>query len=501
MFKKSRGSRTIPAAGGDRHPIGPRTTVSRLIPTKLGVLIAVLASAGMVASGSAAATPGADAPQTFGGANWVGAWSATPMAALGPDNTLGTPLTFTNQTLRQIIHPHISGDTARIRLSNRYGTVPVTFRDVYLGQQVPGTDTLPAGLGVPPLPTSVTNFPGQLVSAATLAGAVQGAAVVPGSNKPVTFAGAGSITIAPGQDAYSDPIAFPVQALHNLVVSFYLPTFTGAATQHTIGNQINYLALGDVSNANPVLPIGSAPFVPNGISYYFLSGVNVVGGLAARTVVSLGDSITDGLMSTINANHRYPDALARRLQASPYYRDVSVLNEGVAGQRVLYDNIGPSTLHSLDLNVLSRPDVKYVIVESGINDLANPPFIGIPGRHPEPISAQQVIDGMQQIIDDAHAHGVKVYATTITPSGNLANPARGLFETYSLPEVVAKRHAVNDWIRTSGAADAVIDFDALLRDPLNPDSLNPVYASVDNLHPNDAGYALMGNSINLSLFN
>lgn len=450
------------------------------------------------AGAGAAATPPALA-QAVAADKWVGSWSATPLAALGPDNTLGMPLTYVNQTLRQILRPNFSGDTARIRLTNRYGTAPITFKDARIAKQVPGTGELPLGLGIPLVPISTDNFPGQLVSAATLAGAVQGAAFVVGSSRPLTFGGSTSVTIPPGQDRYSDPVAFPVRALENVMVSFYLPTLTGASTQHTIGNQINYLAVGNVTDVNP-LPLTSLPFAPNGISYYFLSGLDVLTRPSARTVVALGDSITDGLMSTINANNRYPDFLAERLRASSTYRDVSVLNEGVSGQRVLFDNIGPSTLNSLEQNVLSRPDVRYVIVGSGMNDVANPPFIGIPGRHPERISAEQVIAGLRQLIDRAHARGIKVFATTITPSGNLLSPARGLFPTYSMPDVVAKRQAVNHWIRTSKAADAVIDFDAVLRDPLNPDALKPAYASADNLHPNDAGYRLMADSINLALF-
>lgn len=445
------------------------------------------------------AAPSASAQATTAD-KWVGSWSATPLPAPGPDNTLGMPLTYVNQTLRQIIRPNFSGDTARIRLSNRYGTTPITFTDARIAKQVPGTGELPVGLGTPLVPISTDDFPGQLVSPATLSAAVQGAAFVVGSSRRLMFGGSSSVTIAPGQDRWSDPLPFPVRALENLMVSFYLPTLTGESTQHTIGNQVNYVAPGNVTDVNP-LPLTSLPFAPNGISYYFLSGLDVLVRPSARTVVALGDSITDGLMSMINANNRYPDYLAERLRANSTYRDVSVLNEGVAGQRFLFDNIGPSTLKSLELNVLSRSDVKYLIVEAGINDLANPPFLGIPGRHPEPICAQQVIDGMRQLIDRAHARGIKVYATTITPSGNLANPARGVFPTYSLPEVIAKRHAVNNWIRTGGAADAVIDFDAVIRDPLNPDALKPAYTSADNLHPNDAGYKLLADSINLALFN
>ncbi len=483
-----------------RHGTAPPSLSA--IPRKWGVLVLTLslAALGLTAAESTATAAPLEATQTTTD-NWVGSWSATPMTPLGPDNTLGMPLTFVNQTLRQIVRPHLSGEVARVRLTNRYGTQPITFRDAKIAKQVPGTDNLPAGLGLPPLPTSINDFPGQLVSAATLAGAVQGAAFVPGSSKPLTFGGATSITIPAGQDRYSDPVPFAVRALENLVIDFYVPNLTGAATQHTIGNQINYLALGNVSGVNPALPLTSVPFLPSGISYYFLSGVDVVGSATARSVVTLGNSITDGLMSTINANNRYPDFLTERLQSSTAYKNVSVLNEGVAGQRLLFNNIGPSTLNSLDLNVLSRTDVKYIVLEVGINDLANPPFIGIPGRHPERITAQQVINGMQQVITAAHARGLKVYATTITPSGDLTFPARGLFTTFSLPDVVAKRLAVNNWIRTSGAADAVIDFDATIRDPLNPNSLRIPFASVDNLHPNDAGYKLLADSIDLSLFN
>lgn len=445
-----------------------------------------------------AATPSASARATAAD-KWVGSWSATPLAPLGPDNTLGTSFTYADQTLRQIFRPNFSGDTARVRLTNRYGTAPVTFTDARIAKQVPGTGELPPGLGIPVPPISTDDFPGQLVSPATLAGAAQGAAYVVGSSRPLTFGGSNSVTIPPGQDRYSDPVTFPVRALENLMVSFYLPSLTGASTQHTVGNQINYVAAGNVTDANP-LPLTSLPFAPNGISYYFLSGLDVLTRPSARTVVALGDSITDGLMSTINANNRYPDYLAERLRAGSAYRDVSVLNEGVSGQRVLFDNIGPSTLNSLEQNVLSRPDVRYVIVGAGMNDVANPPFIGIPGRHPERISAEQVIEGLRRLIDRAHARGVKVFATTITPSGNPLSPARGVFPTYSMPDVVAKRRAVNQWIRTSGAADAVIDFDAVIRDPLNPDALKPAYASADNLHPNDDGYRLLADSIDLSLF-
>ncbi|WP_018334396.1 GDSL-type esterase/lipase family protein [Actinomycetospora chiangmaiensis] len=191
-------------------------------------------------------------------------------------------------------------------------------------------------------------------------------------------------------------------------------------------------------------------------------------------------------MSTINANHRYPDYLAQGLAG----RNISVINQGVAGQRLLFDNIGPSSLNSFGLNVVNLPRVRAIILQVGINDLANPPFIGAPGRHPERISAQQVIDGMKQFIDMARSRGIVVFATTITPSGDLTWPARGLFETYSLPDVVAKRLAVNAWIRESRYAP-VIDFDKALLDPANPNSLRPDLASAGNLHPNDKGYQVM----------
>ena len=427
--------------------------------------------------------------------DWIGTWEATPLPAPGLKNTLGVPLAFVDQTLRMIVQPHFAGDKVRIKLSNKYGTEPVTFSDAYVGHQGSGANELPGDL-----PASLAHLPGQLVGqlvgAPTLAGAVQGAGVVPGSNVPLSFDGDRSVTIAPGDSVYSDAADIPVAPGRNLTVSFYVPHLSGLATQHTIGNQVNYVGLGDSSSHTSDLG-----FVPDGISYYFLSALDVAADADdARTVVALGDSLTDGLMSTVNANHRYPDFLAQRLRDSDDQRDVSVVNEGVAGQRVLFDNIGPSALHSLRDNVIGRPGVKYVILQDGINDLANPPFLGPPGAHPERVSAQQLIEGFKQFIALAHEHGIKVYATTITPSGDLSRPARGLFETYSLPEVVKKRLEVNDWIRHSGAADAVIDFDEALRDPNSPNSIKPELASADNLHPNDAGYKVMAETVDLSLF-
>ena len=465
---------TIPRGGrAPRH--GGRTVARRG-----GVLVAALVAMASVLLGVA---PAAVAhPTTWGassGGSLIGTWAATPLTPPGLDNTLGVPMTFTNQTLREIVYPHFSGPGTRITLSNRYGTTPVTFTDVRLGKQAPGATTISPGL-----PTVPTNVPGQLVGPQTLAGAVQGAAIVPGSNVPVTFGGSPSVTIPAGGTVSSDVSKYATTAFQPIAVSAFLSGTSATVTQHTIGNQVNYAAPGKMSdNAT------SAGFAPTGISYSFLSNVDVTNSTNASTVVALGDSLTDGLMSTVNANHRYPDYLAQGLAS----HNVSVINQGVAGQRLLYDNIGPSSLNSFGLNVAGAPRVRAIILQVGINDLANPPFIGVPGRHPEPITADQVIAGMKKFIDTARSRGIVVIGTTITPSGDVTRPARGLFETYSLPDVVAKRAAVNNWIRTSKYAP-YIDFDKALLDPASPNSLRPDLASADNLHPNDKGYKVMADT-------
>ncbi len=388
--------------------------------------------------------------------SWVGAWGASPIQPLGPNNTLGTPLQFVNQTIRSIVNPHLAGQTVRIRISNKFGNQPITFTSVFIGNGVGG--------GSP--------------------------AIVPGTNTPLTFSGSSSVTIQPGNRVYSDPAPLRVQPFQDLVISYYTPSLTGPATQHTNAQQLSYVAAGNQASAT------TGAYLPDGESWYFLTDVDVTASTNAGSVVTLGNSITDGLESTINANHRYPDFLAQRLQASGTQSCLSVVNEGIAGNRVLYPNIGPSTVNRLQSDVLSQPNVRAIILEDGINDLADPPFLDPTGT--QQVTAQQVYNGLVQIANQAHARGIKVFATTLTPSGDLADPARPPFTTYSTPQVEAKRNALNQLIRNNGGVfDGVFDFELAVANPANHNEFNPIYANVDNFHPNDLGYQQLANTVNL----
>jgi lysophospholipase L1-like esterase len=255
-----------------------------------------------------------------------------------------------------------------------------------------------------------------------------------------------------------------------------------AETYHAFADQDNFVAEGDVSGA------ASLPQPTTLTSWYFVDGVDVPAADGSRAIVTLGDSITDGAHSTINTNQRWPDVLAARLKQEHGMENVSVLNEGIGGNRVLNETAGPSAVTRLDRDVLAQNGVKYVIVLESINDIGRLSHLTAPE---DDINAQQLEFGLKQIADAAHEHGIKAYGATLTPYGG-AN--------YSSEKGEQVREAVNDWIRTSGTFDGVIDFDQITRDPANPTRFNPAYDSGDHLHPNDAGYKAMGAGIDLKLF-
>ncbi len=376
---------------------------------------------------------------------WVGTWST---ALHGPDAGVGiTNPGFGNQTLRQIVHTSVGGDRVRVRLS--------TF----------GAEAL-------------------VVGAARIALRDSGAAIVPGSDRVLTFSGNPSITIPPSGVVLSDPVDLDVPALGDLAISLFVPAAaTGPATWHFEGLQTNYVSPpGDFTASTDM------PFATTTQAWFWLAGVEVTTSKQTGVIVALGDSITDGTASTPDTNNRWPNHLAERLMAQPGNHKMGVLDEGIAGNRVLQDVIGPNALSRLDRDVLVQTGVTHVVVLEGINDIGFGAF-----GFPVP-TADEIIAGHRQLIARAHARGLTIYGATLTPFEGTTFPG------YFTPAGEVKRQAVNAWIRTGGEYDGVIDFDKATRDPSHPTQLLPAYDSGDHLHPNDAGYQAMANAIDLKLF-
>jgi lysophospholipase L1-like esterase len=374
--------------------------------------------------------------------HWVGTWTASPQG-------VGAPIQINGQTVREIVHTSLGGERVRVRFSNAYGTS------------------------------------GLVIGSAHVAISTGGASISSTTDRVLTFNGSPTITIPAGALVVSDPVTLNVPALRDLAVSLYLPENVAATTQHPVGLQTTYVsASGDFTGA-AIEPTTTTQ------SYYFLTGVEVSASNRARAIVTLGDSVTDGFGSTPDTNQRWPNLLAERLQSQWATSRLAVLNAGVSGNRVLHDFVGTSALARLDRDTLVQTGVKYVIVGEGNNDLLIPGLIDNPA---EVVTVAQIIQGHRQMIDRAHALGLRIYGSTLTPVEGYPFPG------FWTPDLEAKRQAVNHWIRTSQAYDAVIDFDKLLRDPSHPSRLLAAYDSGDHLHPNDGGYRTMADAIDLSLF-
>jgi lysophospholipase L1-like esterase len=375
---------------------------------------------------------------------WVGTWASAPLldAHGKPADQLVAPGT-TGVTLREVVHVSIGGETVRVRFSNLYGTDPL------------------------------------VIGAAQIAQALKGAAVAPGSGKPLTFHGQPSVSIPAGALAVSDAVPFKFAPLADLTVSFYLPSPSGPVTEHQLGNATSYHAPGNVvSNETLETPTTLT-------SWEYLNGIDTLASADAGAVITIGDSITDGAKSTIDTNQRWPDELARRLQADPKYRHLAVLNEGISGNKLLLDGAGPNVLARFDRDVIAQSGAKYLLILEGIND------IGRLHTVPDGATAADLIFALDQMILRAHAHGIAVIGCTLTPYHGAG---------YYTENGEAIRKAVNDWIRTSGSFDGVVDFEAAVRDPEHPDTFLPADDPGDHLHPNDAGYKVMGDAIDLKLF-
>ncbi|MEU1403024.1 SGNH/GDSL hydrolase family protein [Streptomyces sp. NPDC005728] len=391
---------------------------------------------------SAAARPtGSPAAGTAGG-TWSGTWGTAPAPA-APDGTSRTG--FDDRTVRMIVHTSVGGGELRLRLSNAHGT-----RDLVLGRVTVGR-----------------------------AESSHAATAVPGSLHTVTFGGAFGTTVPAGADAVSDPLPYDVPAGADLMVSVHLPRPTGPATWHWLAQQTSYVSEpGDHTG-----DAGAAAFTGAESSWFFLTGVDVRGAATRGTVVALGDSQTDGSGSTLNDNGRWTDAFARRLAADPATRGLGVLNKGIGGNRVLRDGAeterpqrGTSALGRLDRDVLHQSGVRATVLYEGINDLQLAPYA----------RAEEVLAGLRTLADRLHARGIPVIVGTLTP-----------FEDSPLwtAEAERQRVALNAALRTSPDFDAVADFDAVVRDPADPQRVRAAYDSGDHIHLNDAGYRAVADAV------
>jgi lysophospholipase L1-like esterase len=393
-----------------------------------------------------------------GSSRWVATWSAAPIAP-GPttiDTLFQNPdrsRSFENQTIRHIVHTSVGGRRVRVRLSNAFGIEPLR------------------------------------VGAAQVALSNNLAAVYPGGRR-LTFSGQGGIVIPAGAVALSDAIDFDVPGDGDLAVSVYLPGITEPATYHELTMQTSFVAATGSGNLVAAADLPGAAATP---STFYLTVVEVQAADSVGTLVALGDSITQGAGSSQDLNRTWPDKLSDRLNQGR--ARLSVINQGVGCGRLLYDFCGPGGAARFDRDVLAVTGVKGVIVHLGLNDIMIPallPLFGHPEFGAETVSAADLITGLHQLTQRARARGIKIYGATLTPFGSSTIP--GLFT----PENEAKRQAVNRWIRTSGAFDGVVDFEAAVRDPANPSRTLPAY-DFDGVHLTDAGYAAMANAVNLSM--
>jgi lysophospholipase L1-like esterase len=383
--------------------------------------------------------------------HWVGSWAASQQI---PEERNTLPAAdLEDATLRQIVRLSIGGRQVRVLLSNAFGTAPLQIDAAHVA----------------------------------LAPAADASRITPASDRALTFDGAKGVLIPAGASYWSDPVTLDAPALARVAVSIHLPHAPERQTSHPGSRSTSYLVKGN-RVAEPVLT--GAKTIER---WYQLAGIQVSAPAAARAIVMLGDSITDGHGATTNGNDRWPDQLADRLQAVPALRGVGVLNHGIGGNRLLLDGLGPNALARFDRDVLAQPGVRYLIVLEGINDLGALNREAPATREGHATLVARMIGAYRQIVARARAAGIKAYGATILPDG--ASP-------YYHPDALdeADRQAVNAWIRRPGNFDAVIDFDAATRDPADPRRMRKAFDSGDGLHPSVAGYRAMAAAIPLSLF-
>jgi lysophospholipase L1-like esterase len=409
---------------------------------------AIFAFAAAVASSTAqTAGPATSAVPT----SWVASWG-TSQQIPEPANVLPADQ-LRDATLRQIVHLSIGDAALRIHISNAFGSEPLHLAGVHIAR--------------PQTPS--------------------GSAIDPATDRAVLFAGNPTLTIPAGAELLSDPLDFMVPPLSDLAVSIHYQVPPTVETGHPGSRATSYVVAGDQTAAATLL-------TPRAIDHWYqLSEIDVATSPTAAVIVALGDSTTDGHGATTNGNDRWTDVLAARLQALPDTRSTGVSNQGIGGNHLLTDGLGPSALARFDRDVLAPAGVRWLIVFEGVNDLGGLARNGEVPPADHAALVQKIEAAYQQIIDRAHAHGLRVYGATITPY-----VGSGYYHPGPLSE--ADRQAVNQWIRGEGHFDAVLDFDAAVRDPQHPDQYLPAFDCGDHLHPSPAGYKAMASAIALTLF-
>lgn len=427
------------------------------------------------------------------GQYWVASWGASqqipePRNALPADD-------MTDATIRQIVHLSLGGEQLRVRLSNAFGTTPLHLSAVHIAKPVSPASS----------------------------------SIVPGSDRALTFSGAPDVTIPAGAEYISDPVEYPMAPLSDLAITFYEEKPPAQETSHPGSRATTYYAHGDLVSAGE---LSGAKKIEH---WYTISGLDVAAASDAFAVVTLGDSITDGRAATTNGNDRWPDVLARKLQGAVKTRNISVVNAGTGGNRLLEDGLGPNVLARFDRDVLARAGVRYLIVLEGVNDLGTlhgvippasepphpaeagtapekaangaggasnesgaiqqrPPALNFPEATPEQHDelVRSMLAAYAQIVARAHAAGIRVIGATITPFGGSGYGRAKANE--------ADRQRINAWILTPGNFDAVVDFAKMVADPQDPTKMAAQFDSGDHLHPSPAGYRAMGEAIPLTFF-
>ena len=389
--------------------------------------------------------PMANAQTKPNATHWITTWGAAPDSP-GPELPV--------QTIRQIMRVSVGGDAVRVKISNEYGDKPL------------------------------------LINAANVAQHAQGAAIVDSSLHRLTVAGQAQFTIAVGASVMTDAVHMSVMPLQELALSLFFAEGTGISTIHSTGMQTAYISNGDDQSAMTTARVDSKDD-----SRYFVTDIEVRTDKQVRSVVAIGDSITDGVGSPDDANMRWPDQLATRLQATKQFQPIAVINSGISGNRILNDGVdpflGPSTLKRFERDALEKANVKWIILLQGINDIT---ASGMFTDAKQKVTADQIIAGMKILIARAHEHGIKIIGATLLPRGGSTGP-RGI-----TPAAETMRQQVNAWIRGDNPFDAMVDFDKIVRDPDHPDRQRQAFFSGDFTHLNAAGYRALAEAIDLSIF-